>query len=99
MEEIIEKYLIDEKKVESEVVREMLMKKVMKYDDIKTEFGKWLETRKYGEAMVEVNGYTAGRIHEMAPMLDGIGVFNFLVTLRDNPGEAQRIIKDGFRVL
>lgn len=98
MEERIERYLREERGVESEVVREMLREKVMKYDDIAEEFGKWLEKRVYEENGVESGGYTAKRIHEMAPQLDGIGVFNFLVTLRDEPEEAKRFIDEGFVV-
>ena len=99
MEERIEGYLRDEKKVESSVVREMLRKKVMKYDDIASEFLQWLETRGYDENGLEVGGYTAKKIVELAPRLDGIGVFNFLVTLRDDPEEAKKYITEGFRVL
>ena len=95
----IEKYLIDEKKVESEVVRKLLTEKVTKYDDIRDEFLKWLEVRNYDDMPLEVGGYTAKSVYKMAPMLDGIGVFNFLVTLRDDPEEAQRIIGEGFKVL
>lgn len=98
MEEKIEKYLIEETGEESEVVRRRLMEKVLKYDDIAKDFVKWLETRNYGEMKVEVGGYTAGEIYTMAPMLDGIGVFNFLVTLRDNPEGAKKIIEEGFVV-
>ncbi len=99
MEEKIEKYLVEEKKVESEVVRQRLRQKVMKYDDIAAEFVKWLETRNYDDMLVEIGGYTAKKIYTMAPMLDGIGVFNFLVTLRDDPEGAKEIIKEGFVVM
>ena len=50
------------------------------------------------EGGVEVDGYRAQDIYEMAPMLDGIGVFNFLVTLRDDPEEGEKMIEEGFRV-
>ncbi len=97
MEERIERYLREERRVESGVVRGMLRKKVMKYDDIAGEFEKWLETRVYEDG-VGIGVYTAKKIHEMAPQLDGIGVFNFLVTLRDSPEEAMKYIDDGFAV-
>lgn len=97
MQERIEEYLVEERGVESPVVRGMLREKVTKYDDIAEEFSRWLETREY-EDEVEVGGYTAKRIHEMAPQLAGIGVFNFLVTLRDEPEEAQKVIDEGFVV-
>lgn len=97
MEERIEKYLVEERGVKSDVVRGMLRKKVMKYDDIAEEFNRWLETRVYEDG-VGIGMYTARKIHEMAPRLDGIGVFNFLVTLRDDPEEAKRFIDEGFVV-
>ncbi len=97
MEERIEKYLVEERRVESPVVRKMLREKVMKYEDIAEEFLRWLETREY-EERVEIGGYTAKRIHEIAPQLAGIGVYNFLVTLRDDPEGAKEIIDEGFVV-
>lgn len=99
MEERIERYLIDEKGVESEIVRQKLREKVMKYDDIVAEFDEWLDERRYRKEGIKVAGYGASDIYKMAPMLDGVGVFNFLVTLRDEPEEAERIIESGFVVL
>lgn len=98
MEDRLEKYLIEEKKVESEVVRRMLMAKVLKYDDIAAEFARWLDVRNYDEPGLVINGYTARKIYELAPKLDGIGVYNFLVTLRDDPEEAAEIMREGFVV-
>lgn len=98
MEGRIEKYLIDEKGVESEIVRQKLREKVMKYDDIAAEFDEWLDERSYREGGIKVAGYGASDIYKMAPMLDGIGVFNFLVDLRDNLEEAEKIIESGFVV-
>lgn len=97
MEEKIEKYLIEERGIESEVVREKLRGKVMKYDDIAQEFQQWLDEREFRDG-VNVEGYTAKSVSEMAPMLEGIGVYNFLVTLRDNPEEGKRIIDEGFMI-
>lgn len=97
MEEKVERYLRDEKGVNSEVARERLWKKVAKYDDILREFENWLEVREYAPG-VTIEGYSAQRIYGLAPRLDGIGVFNFLVDLRDNPDEAKQTIADGFRV-
>lgn len=97
MEEKIEQYLRDERGVASDAVRQRLREKVMKYDDIAGEFGRWLEKRGY-ESGVEVEGYTAQGIYKLAPQLDGIGVFNFLVTLRDDPEGAKEMIREGFVV-
>lgn len=95
MEERIERYLVGERKVESAVVRKILQDKVMKYDDIAKEFVRWLETREYEDG-IEIEGYTAKKIHEIALHLDGIGVYNFLVALRDDLVGARKIIDEGF---
>lgn len=94
----IRKYLVWEKRRQPQVA-DLLEKKVSKYDDIKAEFLHWLETRQYDvQSPVTVEGYSAAQIYEMAPGLDGIGVYNFLVDLRDDPEMAKRAIADGFRM-
>lgn len=92
----IEMYLVNEKSC-TEVVAERLAEKLTKYDDIKNGFLHWMKTGTYAsEETLEVAGYTPAKIHEIAPVLDGAGVYNFMVTLRDDPEEAQRIIDGGF---
>lgn len=49
MEGRIQRYLREEKGIESAVVSQRLMEKVLKYEDIAQEFGRWLETREYEE--------------------------------------------------
>lgn len=71
--------------------------KLSKYDDIKTEFETWIDTQEYPDNGVVINGYTAKKISEMADFMNGLGVYNFLVTLRDNPEFALNTIKDGFQ--
>ena len=79
------------------VVAAILAKSLEKYDDIKNEFIYWIENNSFeGENPLTINGYTAKSIHELAPQLDGAGVFNFMVTLRDNPEKAQEYIDRGF---
>lgn len=93
----IEKYLLEEKQAFG-VVFVKLFSKITKYEDIAKEFCRWLEVRNYDyDNQIEIGGYSAKKIYEMAPILDGIGVYNFLVTLRDNPEEAARIINEGFK--
>lgn len=96
MEETVNNYLITEKKLESEIARKVILANILKYNDIANEFMQWLETRTYRDDGLEVMGCTAQDIYAMAPFLDGIGVYNFLVTLRDNPERGQEIIKSGF---
>lgn len=91
-------YLMNEKDC-TEIVADKLTAKLTKYDDIKQEFLHWLETGEFiKDNPLRVGGYTAMEISAMAPMLDGAGVCNFMVTLRDDPETAQEIIDDGFSV-
>lgn len=98
MEIEIRRYLARERGCLSPVVQDLMIAKITKYEDILEDFAWWLKDRNYERTSVEVNGYTAKEIFKMAPRLDGIGVFNFLVTLRDNPDTAQKIIAEGFVV-
>lgn len=93
MKEIVD-YLIQEKN-QTAVVAKVLAKNLVKYDDIKEGFIWWLKTREYSEKPV-VNGYNAVSIHEMQPDLDAAGVYQFLVTLRDEPEKAKEYIKSNF---
>lgn len=70
--------------------------KLSKYDDIKIEFENWIETQHFPEQGLQVEGYNALKISELAPFMNGVGVYNFLVTLRDDPNTAKQIIADGF---
>ena len=93
----IEQYLLDEMHAKG-IVFVKLFSKVTKYEDIKNEFCKWLDSRSYDyNNQLTINGLSAKKIHEMAPFLEGIGVYNFLVTLRDNPEEAEKIMKEKFK--
>ena len=75
----------------------VLAQSLEKYDDIKNEFINWINNDSFdGNNVISVNGYTAKDIHEMAPHLDGAGVYNFMVTLRDKPERAQEYIDNGF---
>jgi uncharacterized membrane protein len=95
MDEIMD-YLQKEKNMSS-VVAERTTKKVTKYDDIRTEFENWIVTKTYSDrSPLTIEGYTAKSIFELAPFLDGLGVFNFLVTLREQPDKAKKYIADGF---
>ena len=61
------------------------------------EFTKYLNQRTYDiKDAIEVNGYTAKKISELNPSFKASGVYSFLQLLRDNPEEADRIIKAGF---
>ena len=97
--EKILKYLTEEAECEPEMVAPLMLKDLTKYDDIEAEFLEWLDERKYREnGAVEVEGWTARKVVEKAPWLDGAGVFNFLVSLRDEPEAAKEIIERQFVV-
>lgn len=97
--EAVRAYLVNEKHCAG-LAAERLIDKIVKYEDIWEDFCHWLETRDYyNEKAVVVEGYNAQAIIDIAPMLDGIGAFNFLVDLRDRPEEARKVMEAGFEVL
>lgn len=96
MDKEIYDYLVNEKG-RPEIVAEKLAEKIMKHEDIKKEFIEWLKVRNFNMPNpLEISGYTARDISEIAPHLSGIGVYNFMATLRDNPDYAKQRIAEGF---
>jgi len=68
-----------------------------KHDDIRAELEKWIERQVYPQDNpLTIEGYTAEKISKLAPFMDGVGVYNFLVTLRERPDNGKRIIAEGF---
>lgn len=97
-EDLIKQYLVQERGYQ-EVPAELLFQKITRYDDIKAEFLKWLESRDFNfEVPVVVEGYSALAVADLAPQMDGLGVYNFLVDLRDQPEQARAVIAEGFVV-
>jgi hypothetical protein len=93
----IMEYLLNEKQM-TEVVAARIEKKVSKYEDIRKEFEFWIKNKAYNsDNPLIVGGYTAQDIYNLAPFMDGLGVFNFMVTLRDDPAKAKEYIDDGFK--
>ena len=69
-----------------------------RHDDIRAELEKWIEKREYlHDKSIVVEGYTADAISKLAPFMDGVGVYNFLITLRERPENGKRIIAEGFK--
>jgi len=94
---IIMDYLLKEKQM-TEVVAARTEKKVSKYDDIRKEFEYWINNKTYNtDNPLAVGGYTARDIYNLAPFMDGLGVFNFMVTLREDPVKAKEYIDGGFK--
>jgi hypothetical protein len=68
-----------------------------KHDDIRAELEKWIERQEYArDNPLTIEGYTAEKISKLAPLMDGVGVYNFMVTLKERPENAKRIIAEGF---
>lgn len=86
------------KGVKNPVVAGNLTAKVTKYDDIKQELMNWLKTREFKDDGLEIEGYRAKDIAKLAPFMDGVGVYNFMVDLRETSEVAKKHIADGFPV-
>ena len=96
---LLERYLVTELKITGGMMLTMA-DKIQKYDDIYDEFCYWLKNRNYDkDNPIKVEGYTAKQIFELNPKLDGIGVYNFMITLREYPERAKEYIKSGFEDL
>jgi hypothetical protein len=94
---IIKDYLLKEKQM-TEVVAARTEKKVSKHEDIRKEFEFWIKNKTYNaDNPLVVGGYTAQDIYNLAPFMDGPGVFTFMVTLREDPGKAKEYIEGGFK--
>jgi len=95
MEKIIN-YLVNTRNQKPEVAAKIALP-LEKHTDIRAELENWIEKREYPqEKPLTVEGYTAEMISKLAPFMDGVGVYNFLVTLRERPDNGKRIIADGF---
>ena len=94
--ETIKNYLITERNQKPEVAAKIALP-FEKHDDIRAELEKWIERREYTQDKpLTVEGYTAEMISKLAPFMDGVGVYNFMVTLRERPDNGKRIIAEGF---
>ena len=95
MEKIME-YLITERNQKPKVAAKIAAP-FERHADILTELEKWINQREYSQSnSLMVEGYTAESISNLAPFMDGVGVYNFLITLRERPDNGKRIIAEGF---
>jgi hypothetical protein len=93
----ITNYLITECN-QKESVANSLVLPFGKHDDIRIELEQWIDTKEYpNDNCLAIEGCTAKMIFELAPFLNGVGVYNFMVTLRERPDNAKRIISEGFK--
>jgi len=90
-------YLLHEKKM-TEIIATRHEEKVSKYEDIRQEFEFWIQNKTYNaDSPLMIDGYTAQGLYNLAPFMDGLGIFNFMVTLRENPVKAKEYIDGGFK--
>ena len=95
MEKILN-YLINEKQ-QKPAVANKIASSFERHADIKIELEKWIDSKIFPQnGAVVVEGCTAEMIYELAPFMDGVGVYNFLITLRERPEKGKRIIAEGF---
>ena len=90
-------YLINERS-QKPPVAEKVSSSFERHDDIRAELEAWIDRREFPrEHSISVEGYTADAIFKLAPFMDGVGVYNFLITLRERPDNGKRIIAEGFK--
>jgi hypothetical protein len=95
MENIIN-YLVNVRKQKPDVAAK-IASPLKRHIDIRAELEKWIEQKEYPqENPLKIEGHTAETISKLAPFMDGVGVYNFMVTLRERPDNAKRIIAEGF---
>ena len=94
---IIMEYLLSEKQM-TESLALRTEKKIAKHDDIRAGFEDWISNRSYKtDAPLVIGGYTAQDVHDLAPFMDGLGVYTFMVTLREDEIKAKGYIASGFK--
>ena len=94
--ERIRDYLINERNQKPEAADKITLP-FEKHEDIRAELEGWITQKTYPQdTPLTVEGYTAEAISKLAPFMDGVGVYNFLITLRERPDNARRIIAAGF---
>jgi hypothetical protein len=96
MTEKIVNYLVNVRNQKREVAAKIALP-FKKHDDIRKKKKKWIERQEYTQNNpLIIEGCTAEMISKLAPFMDGVGVYNFMVTLRERPDNAKRIIAEGF---
>jgi hypothetical protein len=89
-------YLINLRNQKPEVAAK-IASPLKKHDDICAELEMWIDSKEYAkDNPLTIEGYTAEAISKLAPFMDGVGVYNFMVTLRERPENGKRIIAEGF---
>jgi len=75
-----------------------ITKSLEKHNDICAELKNWIKNKQFPQNNpLKIEGYTAQDVSKLAPFMDGVGIYNFMVTLRERPENAKRIIAEGFK--
>ena len=79
-------------------IQEKKLESFERHPDIKEEFERWIETKRYKtDSPIVVEGYTANSLANLSPYLNGEGAFVLLIELRENSDKAMKRIKEGFK--
>ena len=94
---LIVKYFKEEEKM-NDYPAMLLFNDLAKYEDILNEFTKYLIKRTYDlDNAIEINGYTAKKIHELNSTFSPVGVYTFMKLLKTDSKKAEEIIASGFK--
>lgn len=93
----IKDYLINTRNLNPEVAAKIALP-FENHGDIRAELESWIERQEYTQDNpLTIEGYTAEMISKLAPFMNGVGVYNFMITLRERPENGKRIIAEGFK--
>lgn len=95
--ELIMEYLTETLK-QKKVLAERNFNRITKHDDIKNEFESCIKDGNIPDEGIIVEGYSAKDIQKLAPFMNWLGIYNFLISLRDKPEEAKQSIEVGFKI-
>ena len=71
-------------------------KRISEFEDIRAELEACIQNHRIPDDGVTVEGYSAKEIRKLAPFLNDLGVYNFLISLRVDPEKAKKQIEEGF---
>ena len=73
------------------------IEKFNRHPDIMKEFECWIKQKEYKrDSAIEIEGYTASKLAELSPLINGEAAFVLLIELRENPKKALKRINKGF---
>ena len=95
--ELIMEYLTETLK-QKKVLADRNFNRITKYEDLKDEFEACIKSGSIPNDGIIVEGYSAKDIQTLAPFMNWLGIYNFLISLRDDPEKAKQNIEDGFKI-